>query len=212
MRLLKALALTLFSISALFSQTTMCFKENHNFMSTIENTKLDGGECKSIHTVKEMKKNGWNVDDIKITTNDKGKYNFIYIFKNSTSSSNFAVANSNLSSKELENKIIKRLEAKKEKERKEKEIERKIISKEEGKKIYINKCQSCHGSKGEISAYNASKPLKSLSFDEMEYAINRYTHDSQYGNGYQMLMKPIASGLTSDNLSKIKAYLDSINK
>lgn len=212
MRLLKPLTLTLLTSTALFAQTTMCFKENHNSMSTIENTKLDGGECKSIYNIKDMKENGWNVDDIKITTTNEGKYNFIYIFKNSESSSNFAVTNSNLSSEELENKIIKRLEAKKEQEKKEKEIEEKILYAKEGKELYINKCQSCHGQKGEVSAYNAARPLNKISYDDMEYAINRYTNDPQHGNGYQMIMRPIASNTTSDNLKKIKSYLDSINK
>ncbi|MFK2822842.1 c-type cytochrome [Arcobacter sp. YIC-80] len=212
MRLLKPLTLTLLTTSTLFAQTTMCFKENHNSMSTIENTKLDGGECKSIYTVKEMKKNGWNVDDIKITTTNKGKYNFIYIFKNSKSSSNFINVNSNLTSEELEAKIIKKLEAKKEQERKEQEIKRKIDLKEKGQKIYTKKCQTCHGSKGEIEAYNSSKKLNSLSLEEIQDAVARYTNSHEYGNGNQFIMRPYAASVNNNELEAIYQYLNSINK
>jgi hypothetical protein len=76
MKLLTSITLGLITTTSLFAQTTMCFKENHNSMATIENTKLDGGECKSTYSIKDMKVKGWNVDDIKITTKEE-KYNFI---------------------------------------------------------------------------------------------------------------------------------------
>ncbi|UTJ06857.1 c-type cytochrome [Arcobacter roscoffensis] len=218
MRLLKPLTLTLLTSTALFAQTTMCFKENHNSMSTIEKTKLDGGECKSIYNIKDMKENGWTVDDIKITTTNEGKYNFIYIFKDSKSSSNFVTTNSNLSSEELEARIVKRLEAKKEQEKKEQEIERKIKAKEEGKKLYVNKCQSCHGQKGELNAMNASRPLNTLSYEEMQIAINAYisydrdNDDERYGNGRAIIMQPYAASTTEEDLKNISNYLKSINK
>ena len=211
MKLIAPLTITLFATTALFSQTTMCFKENHNSMSNIEDTKLDGGECKSTFTLNEMKANGWSVDDIKITTKDSG-YNFIYILKKGNTSTRIVTSNTNLSEKQLEDKILKRLEDKKIQEEKELKIEKVLQNKIEGKEIYVNKCQSCHGEKGEKVAYNVGNALKDISLDDMEYAINRYTHDSDFGYGYNMLMKPIASNTTSADVAKIKAYLDSINK
>jgi len=211
MKLIAPLTITLFATTALFSQTTMCFKENHNSMSTIESTKLDGGECKSTYTLNDMKAKGWSVDDIKITTKDS-KYNFIYILKKGSTSTTFATTNTNLNQKQLEDKILKRLEDKKVQEEKEAKIEKILKSKIEGKEIYVSKCQSCHGEKGEKIAYNVGNALKDLSLDDMEHAIGQYTNRSDYGYGYNMLMKPIAANTTKTQLAKIKDYLDSVNK
>jgi mono/diheme cytochrome c family protein len=211
MKLIAPLTITLFATTALFSQTTMCFKENHNSMSNIEATKLDGGECKSTFSINEMKAKGWSVDDIKITTKDSS-YNFIYILKKGNISTNLIAPNANLNQKQLEDKILKRLEDKKVQEEKEQKIEKVLKSKIEGKEIYVNKCQSCHGEKGEKVAYNVGNALKNISLEDMEYAINRYTHDSDHGYGYNMIMRPIAASTTSAQLAKIKDYLDSVNK
>jgi cytochrome c553 len=211
MKLLAPLTITLFATTALFSQTTMCFKENHNSMSTIETTKLDGGECKSTFNLNDMKAKGWSVDDIKITTKDS-KYSFIYILKKGNVSSNLVPVNANLNQKDLEDKILKRLEDKKVQEEKELKIEKILKNKIAGKEIYVNKCQSCHGTKGELSAYNVARPLKDLSLDDMEHAIGQYTNRSDYGYDYNMVMKPIAANTTNAELAKIKDYLDSVNK
>jgi cytochrome c553 len=211
MKLLSSITLTLLASTLGFSQTTMCFKENHNSMSTIENTKLDGGECKSTLSTNDMKEKGWKVDDIKITTKE-GKYSFIYIFKKNSTPSNFALTNSNVTDEQLENRILKRIEAKKVQEIKEKNIEIKLVNKIAGKKLYTAKCQSCHGEKGEKSAYNVSLPLKEMSVDDMNYAIGQYTNRHDYGKGYQTVMRPIAANTTNSDLRKIKDYLDSVNK
>ena len=213
MKLLSSITLTLLASTLAYSQTTMCFKENHNSMTTIENTALDGGECNGTLNTKDMKANGWNVDDIKITTNN-GKYNFIYIFKKNQSQSNFSQVNTNanMTDEQLENRILKRLEAKKAKEIKEKEIERVLNNKIAGKEIYIAKCQSCHGEKGEKAAYNVGNPLKDLSVDDMAHAIGQYTNRHDYGYGYNMVMRPIAANTTKADLAKIKDYLNSVNK
>ena len=211
MKLIAPLTITLFATTALFSQTTMCFKENHNSMSNIEATKLDGGECKSTFSINEMKAKGWSVDDIKITTKDSS-YNFIYILKKGNAHSNLVPVNANLNQKQLEDKIFKRLEDKKVQEEKELKLKKELKAKALGKEIYINKCQSCHGSKGEISAYNASRPLRDMSLEDMEYSINRYTNDSSYGNGYQVQMNSIAPNISKNELVQIANYLNSINK
>ena len=80
MKLLTSITLGLITSASLFAQTTMCFKENHTSMATIESTILDGGLCSSTKTVQDMKNEGWNVDDIKIEKSSKGN-NYIYIFK-----------------------------------------------------------------------------------------------------------------------------------
>jgi cytochrome c553 len=211
MKILKSITFTLLASTLAYSQTTMCFKENHNSMTTIENTALDGGECKGSQTVSNMKTNGWNVDDIKITTKD-GSYNFIYIFKKNQTQSNFAQVNTNVSDAQLEKRILKRMEAKKVQEAKEKEIKRVLENKIAGKELYTSKCQSCHGEKGEVSAYNVAKPLKDLSVDDISFAIGQYTNRSDYGYDYNMVMRPIAANTTKADIVKIKDYLDSVNK
>lgn len=211
MKLLSSITLTLLASTLTYAQTTMCFKENHNSMATIEATKLNGGECKNQYSIKDMKKNGWIVDDIKITPTTTGTYNFIYILKTKNSNSNFAI-NSTLTNKQLEEKILKRLEEKEIKKKKEQEIKKTLDSKLNGKKIYVNKCQSCHGNQGEVSAYNVAKPLKDMSSEDISYAINRYTNEAGYGKGYDIIMRPIAANTRSQDVKDIKAYLDSINK
>ena len=211
MKLLSSITLTLLASTLAYSQTTMCFKENHNSMSTIEYTALDGGECKSTLSTNDMKTKGWEVDDIKITTKE-GKYSFIYIFKKNATQSNLALVNSNVTDAELENRIMKKIEAKKVQEIKEKKIEKILVNKIEGKKLYTAKCQSCHGAKGETSAYNVALPLKDMSVDDMSFAIGQYTNRHDFGKGYQTVMRPIAANTTKSSLVKIKDYLDSINK
>lgn len=202
----KLLLTSLLASTFVYAQTTMCFKENHSSMSTIESTKLDGGECKSIYSIQEMKKNGWNIDDIKITPNQNSTYSFIYILKKNSANTQIPTA---YMTKEEMKKSLKEF-AKEEK--KQKEIEKKISQANEGKETYIKKCQSCHGKKGEVNAYGVSKPLKDLSFDDIEYAIDQYTRDNNYGYGYNIVMRPIASSITSNQLKNIKSYLNSLNK
>lgn len=216
MKLLKPLCFTFFSCIYAYSQTTMCFKENHNSMATIESTKLAGGECNNLFSLNEMKKKGWSVEDIKITTKND-KYSFIYILKkasnissNSFTSTNSST-NSNLSEKELEEKIIKRLEAKKEQEKKEKELEEKIIAKKRGQELYTKKCQSCHGTKGEKSVHAKAKLLKDMKLEDIKFAISRYTNDIKYGYGKQILMRPYAQNSNNRELEAIHTYLQNLN-
>ncbi len=42
-----ATSIILASLTYVNAQTTMCFKQNHGDLTTIENTRLDGGECGS---------------------------------------------------------------------------------------------------------------------------------------------------------------------
>lgn len=209
MKLFTSVTLTLLASTIGFAQTTMCFKENHKSMTTIENTALDGGECKSTLSVNNMKEQGWNVDDIKITTKE-GKYNFIYIFKKNQTQSNFVQinTNSNTTDQELENRILKRMEAKKVQEAKEKEIKEKVESKISGKEIYTSKCQSCHGKKAEKRPYNA-KSLADLSLEDMEVSLSKYAIEDDV-TGFEIIMKPYADMLNSKKTKEVHAYIQSL--
>lgn len=207
MKLFTSVTLTLLTSTLAFSQTTMCFKENHNSMSTIEATKLDGGECKSTFSLNEMKAKGWSVDDIKITTKDS-KYNFIYILKKGNTSNTLVSPNANLNEKQLEEKILKKLEAKKVQEEKEAKIEKALKSKIAGKEIYVNKCQSCHGESAEKTTYN-TRALRTLSLEEMKLSIRKYTIEDPE-TGFEMIMKPYADMLNKEKIEQVYEYIQKL--
>lgn len=200
-------SILLLSSTSIFAETTMCFKENAS-MSTIEKTPLDGGVCNGKFSVNDMKAKGWSVDDIKISQSQTGM-NFIYILKTASApvqSSQF-VGNQ----AQMEANILAKLEAKKEAEEKakvEKELkDAAVIAKE----LYTNKCQTCHGAKGEVSAYNTARPLKDLSVEDMQESIKNYKVgkvDSMNAN----IMTPYANFIDYKEIKGIHAYLQSINK
>ena len=200
-------SILLLSASSIFADTTMCFKENHQSMSTIETTPLDGGLCAGKNTITDMKAKGWNVDDIKISNTPNGM-NFIYILKTPVTQ---AVSSSNFSGNQadMEARILQKLEKKKEEEKKEQEIVVKKNLAVEGKDNYVRKCQSCHGEKGESTVGGYSRPLNTLTSDEMRHSISGYTNGT-YDRGRASTMQPITSTLTYITLEKISAYLDSI--
>ena len=211
MKLLTYINLSILTATLSYANTTMCFKENHKSMSTIESTKLDGGECKSTFTVNQMKEKGWVIDDIKITTK-KDTYSFIYIFKNKVQNTPVIPLEKELNEAELEAKIIKKIEAKNLQKIKEEKLEKIIKEKIDGKKIYIAQCQLCHGKSGELEAMNASRPLNTLSYEDMQDSIDNYINDKDFGNGRQFVMKPYASSVSDKELINIHQYLKSLKK
>lgn len=200
-------SILLISSTSLFANTTMCFKENHTSMSTIENTKLDGGLCNGEKSVNDMKAQGWIVDDIKISQLNSGM-NFIYILKQPSSTSTHY--SSNETTKEMEARIISNLEKKKEAEENAKKVikEKELI--QDGETIYIAKCQSCHGSNGELEARGFSRPINSLSLEEMQTTIRDYTNGT-YNRGLATIMLPIANSITNQDIEKVNLYLKKIN-
>ena len=212
MKLINSVVLSLLTGTTFaFSQTTMCFKEKHDSIATIEDVKLDGGECDSMNSLKDMKNNGWKIEDIKITPK-KDSYNFIYILKkqNDNTQTNFENYNSNITSNEIEARIIKKLENKREAEIKKIEIEKKLKSMSLAKELYVNKCSSCHGKNGEIEAMNVSRNISKLSLDELQKTMRDYTLDD-YDRGRAIIMKPYADFVNPEDIKNIYYYLQSIN-
>ena len=193
---------------SLFADTTMCFKENHKSMSTIENTPLDGGACASKYSVTDMKAKGWSVDDIKISQTANGM-NFIYILKTASSSSTVVpVVAGNQA--DMEARIVEKLEKKKVEEEKAK-VEKELKDAQvDAQKIYTTKCQSCHGEKGEKSAYNSSRPLKDLSLEDMQEAIKDYKV-GRVNSSNATIMAPYASFTDYKEIQGIHAYLNKLN-
>ncbi|WP_368030733.1 plasminogen-binding N-terminal domain-containing protein [Arcobacter sp. s6] len=79
---LLLLSATCLLSSNLLAQETVCFKNNVEKPSLVENVSLDGGVCNGNLSLNQMKKEGWNVLDIKITPIDN-KFNYsYYLIKN----------------------------------------------------------------------------------------------------------------------------------
>ncbi|WP_228284989.1 hypothetical protein [Aliarcobacter butzleri] len=104
-------SILLLGTTSILADTTMCFKENHSSMSTIENIPLNGGACAGKFSVNDMKKQGWAVDDIKISQAPTGM-NFIYILKTPTAQQ-FGTTQFVGNQAQMEANILAKLEQKK---------------------------------------------------------------------------------------------------
>ena len=198
----------LLSSTSLLADTTMCFKENHKSMTTIESIPLDGGLCSGKFSVNDMKAKGWSVDDIKISQSATGM-NFIYVLK-TVNSSTPASTNFVGNQAQLEASIMAKLEKKKEEETKakvEKELQEASVDAE---KLYTSKCQNCHGATGEKSAYNSARPLKDLSHEDMQESIKDYKNGNK-NSGNAIIMTPYANFIDYKELKGIHAYISKIN-
>lgn len=196
------IATSIFTSSTLLAQTTMCFKKDVHDLTKLEDIKLNGGECKSAYSLNDMKKDGWQVSDIKINNND-----YIYILKKGA---DISWNGTSTDTEALEEKLLKKIEEKRkneliEKKRKENEL---LIS--SGKSFYEKKCMSCHGLKGELEPGN-SRTIKELSLDEFEYTMNSY-RSGLYDRGTGIQMKGYANISSNDDIKNIFNYLKSINK
>ena len=194
------LASALFTTLA-FSQTTMCFKENHTNLTTLETVKLDGGECQSKLSLTDMKANGWEVDDIKINNN-----NYIYILKKGSVST--TVNSSNINMEDLEAKVLAKMEAKQKVEKEQKEKIQKEKNASNGKNLYINKCQNCHGAKGELKP-GFSSIIANLSKEDFEYSIDGY-RNSTYNKGTSIQMTAYALAISDEDVNNIYDYIQSV--
>ncbi|RXJ94326.1 hypothetical protein CRV00_07060 [Malaciobacter molluscorum] len=228
MRLLTTLTLTsMMTLSIAAAQTTMCFKQNHKDMATIENTKLDGGLCKGSKSVEDMKKEGWQIDDIKITSKENAN-NYIYIFKKAdpkkevivqkvtpviqpTTPTTKQVVVSNIDEAALEEKILQRLEQRKKEEIALKKKQIYFRKSKSGEKLYKNKCQSCHGEKGEIKSKGFSREINKLNLQDFTISIRDYNNGT-YDRGAAFIMRPYATLMTDQDIKNVYVYLRSINQ
>ena len=71
--------LTCLSSNFIFAQDTVCYKNDVEKPSLIEDVTLDGGICNGKLSLNQMKNGGWDVLDIKITTS-QNKFNYTYYF------------------------------------------------------------------------------------------------------------------------------------
>lgn len=201
MKLLSSATLALLTTTSLFAQTTMCFKENHPSMTTIETITLDGGLCSSSKSVQDMKNEGWSVDDIKIEKSSSGN-NYIYIFKKNEQTI------SSLDEEKFEQRILQRLETRKKEELQAKKKEINLRMAKDGKALYIKKCQSCHGEKAK-KLYGPSRALIDLNFFDFKTTIRDYEL-GEYDRGQAFVMKPYANLMSSRDVKNVYSYIKSL--
>jgi len=200
---MKKTLLSLAVVSLLNADTTMCFKKNHIDPSTIDEVALDGGKCGSKLSSTDMKKDGYIIEDIKITSTKNGM-DFIYIFKKPTSiqvgSDGVVLTDSAL--KARLRKINNEVQVEK-KKKKEQELSA------QGETTYKTVCSKCHGESAEKNAFNTSEPLNTLSVEQIEVAIRDYGLDTK-DNGMGIIMKPYASKYTAKEFTQIANYIQTL--
>ena len=141
--------------------------------------------------------------------------NFIYVLKSADHGKIAPVAvgvasNTAVNQEQLEANIMAKLEAKKVAEEKVKVEEELKVAKIDSQAIYVNKCQSCHGEKGE-TVKSGFKALRTLSTSDMEEALKDYALGRE--NKSSSVYAPVhVNNLNEKTIKGIKAYLDSINK
>lgn len=193
-KILTLLTLGAIATTSLYAETTMCFKENHKSFSTIDKTKLDGGLCLGAKTSIDMKKEGWTVDDIKINGS-----NYIYIFKKQTTLSTVNMV-------ELERKVLEKIEERNKEAKAAAKSEMRREKSISGQKQYTNRCQSCHGEKGEVP-YATSRAINDLNLDDFLTTIRDYGL-GQYDRGQAFVMSPYV--ITKTQARNIYIYLKSL--
>ena len=134
----------------------------------------------------------------------------MYILKTKSQPSNLS-SNFVGNSSDIEARILAKLEKKKEEEKIAQEIKIKEDLAIEGEKYYIKKCQSCHGNNGELKAQGYSRPLNSLTLEELKDSIKGYTNGN-YNRGMAEVMAPISNSITYKDIDSVHAYLNKLNK
>ena len=77
----------------------------------------------------------------------------------------------------------------------------------EGREIFMKKCASCHGEKGEKKAYGVSKRLKDMTGEEMLVNLRAYTNDGEHGGRFKMIMQTEALKVSDKEMTAIIAYV-----
>jgi cytochrome c553 len=192
-------------VSSLLAQTTMCYKQDVSNPSTSETVALDGGKCAGVKSVQDMLKDGWEVNDIKISSGQTGM-NYTFIFKKGQVS--LDNSDTNMTQEELIQKVMARMTAQQKQKAKEDKIKKQLMAQQRIKEFYIKRCESCHGQKGELNANGTSRPLNSLSVHEMNKAILNYSL-GKYDRGLAVVMFPYTNFATEEKLKDIYIYLQS---
>jgi cytochrome c553 len=202
MRIITKIAILTSFTTFGFCEMTICFKKNHQDFSTLESVNLDGGKCLGSNSQNDMLQKGWNLDSFSTKNGD-----YLYVFNQSENS----VKNTSLKSiEEIVDKKIEKNEKRKIKEVQKIVKDKKIESLNYGKKLYVNKCSTCHGTIGNIKVGNSAS-LQTLSLEDIQSAMKGYKLGS-YNLGTASEMRPYSIGYTKSDIKNIFDYLKSMNK
>ena len=105
----------------------------------------------------------------------------------------------------VEKKIVKR-QAKKVADAKKAKIKATLA---DGKSLFTSRCQACHGADASKEAYNKSRPLNSLTLDQMLTSIRGY-QDNDYDRGLATVMIPYADGLIKKDVEAVYNYIQTL--
>lgn len=78
----------------------------------------------------------------------------------------------------------------------------------DGAAIYQSKCFSCHKENAKTSALNKSQVIAGWDAAKIVSAVNGYK-DGSYGAAMKGVMKPIATGLSDEDLKAVAATIAS---
>lgn len=78
----------------------------------------------------------------------------------------------------------------------------------DGAAIYQSKCFSCHGEKASKAALNKSQIIAGWDAAKIVTSVNGYK-DGSYGAAMKGVMKPIATGLSDEDLNAVAATIAS---
>ena len=79
----------------------------------------------------------------------------------------------------------------------------------DGATLY-NKCKACHGAKAEKMYLNKVPALSSLSKEEIAEALKGYKEGSLDKFKSSAMMKPLAKGLSDDDIAALSEYIPTL--
>ena len=82
----------------------------------------------------------------------------------------------------------------------------------DGKSIYVQKCQNCHGENGTISALGRSDKLLGWSQANLLIALQGYKNGTRSSNGFGVLMKKEISPYNNDEIKALASYVAGFKK
>ena len=80
------------------------------------------------------------------------------------------------------------------------------VEKVSGRSIYVHKCASCHGQKGEKIALNKSQIITGWKQEKSITALNGYK-DGSYGGTLKAIMKGQVTALSSEQIEALAEYI-----
>jgi cytochrome c553 len=80
-----------------------------------------------------------------------------------------------------------------------------------GKEIYERTCYKCHGEKADRSSYASARVLNTLPLETLVEQLENYADDPEYGGNTNIIMHQYASGMTTEEIASVSAYIYSLN-